>query len=440
MGKFENDIEQQLSGFRLEPSPQVWNDIEATLQQRRRRRGIAWWWFPLMALVTGTAGWGLWQYYGHNTARDYAGPIAHNQPAATAQPINTSPGNAATPSLSSPVDAPSAEKLYATTSPNNSTSTPVNAHASYMQAGKGRALTAAYVHQHAAQAATAFTATYQLGNVAKAFITHAVLPQKQVLPMYQAGGWQQQPIVRIYPATLAAINCSIQLPATTQPVYKNAKEQQIPVIKQPAKSSWMLTLGGGTSVVTGKPLVQQTSISNIAPGGVGTSGSPSFGTGMQSKTYAKPSTGYFLTAGLAYQYAISRHLQLFTGVAYRYVANNTDTGTTVKNYQHSLQVPLGVQYTFNAASKWKISVLGGAALTCHVQQKWLLVNQAQGYHYNNQLNQKINTSLFGGLAITHAKGWRLSAQFEQGLQTLQLAPAQPYRSQLVGLHLGMPLR
>ena len=443
MGKFENDIEHQLSDFRLEASPQVWNDIEAAIQQRRRRRVVGWWWFPLAAIITGVAGWGILQYNRHHYINHKAEETRNSElVAVTAQPNRGE--HIAVEADNKPLTAEvfSAGKVDVSSAPNQKSNS-----TDYIITTNERAINkmavAGAVHQQPAKAARFLTSSYQQKHAA-AFIPSeatSVPMQNYMLPMHEAGGWLSQPIVRVYPKSLSLLS-GRQLPlANTQPEHKNTNGQQIPVIKQPAKSRWYLSIGGGGSLITGKSLVQQPDLFNTAPNGVGSSGNPSLtGGGSQPKTYAKPSTGYFLTAGLGYQYALSSRLQLLTGLSYRYLTNNIDTGKTVKNYQHSIQVPLGVQYTINPQAKLKVSVQAGAAITWNLKQQWLATDEIQGYHYNSGLNQKTNTSLFAGLAITNAKGWRLSVQFEQGLQTLQQAPSQPYCSQLVGMHLGLPLR
>ncbi|MDE3144241.1 MAG: hypothetical protein KGL19_08820, partial [Bacteroidota bacterium] len=66
-GRFEKNIEQQLSNFSLEPSPQIWKDVEAALHPRQKRRGIFWWWVLLLGLLLGGGGW--WFYNSTNETK-----------------------------------------------------------------------------------------------------------------------------------------------------------------------------------------------------------------------------------------------------------------------------------------------------------------------------------------------------------------------------------
>ncbi len=67
-GKFEKNIEQQLSDFSLEPSPQIWKDVEAALHPHRKNRGILWWWVPLMGLLMTGGVW--WLFSSVNEAKN----------------------------------------------------------------------------------------------------------------------------------------------------------------------------------------------------------------------------------------------------------------------------------------------------------------------------------------------------------------------------------
>ena len=57
--KFEHQIADQVSGFQLTPSNQVWKGVVLELdKEKSKKRGI-FWWMPLGLLVIGLAGWFL---------------------------------------------------------------------------------------------------------------------------------------------------------------------------------------------------------------------------------------------------------------------------------------------------------------------------------------------------------------------------------------------
>ena len=50
---FEKNIQQRMQDFNLEPSPMVWTEIDASLNDKKRRRFAAWWWLlpPAAAML-----------------------------------------------------------------------------------------------------------------------------------------------------------------------------------------------------------------------------------------------------------------------------------------------------------------------------------------------------------------------------------------------------
>jgi len=67
-GKFEKNIEQQLSNFSLEPSPQIWQDVENVLHPHKKDRGLIWWWIPLLGLLLLGGGW--WLFHSINQTKN----------------------------------------------------------------------------------------------------------------------------------------------------------------------------------------------------------------------------------------------------------------------------------------------------------------------------------------------------------------------------------
>ena len=56
---FEKKIQERMQDFSLEPSPQVWAELESALRENKRRRFAIWWW--LMPLMLGVGG-AFWYY------------------------------------------------------------------------------------------------------------------------------------------------------------------------------------------------------------------------------------------------------------------------------------------------------------------------------------------------------------------------------------------
>src|SRR4051794_18558128 len=54
---FEKEIQKRMQDFNLEPSPQVWNEIDTVLSEKKRRRLIIWWWLLPLMLAGGSITW-----------------------------------------------------------------------------------------------------------------------------------------------------------------------------------------------------------------------------------------------------------------------------------------------------------------------------------------------------------------------------------------------
>lgn len=53
-----NSLRNKFEGFKADPSPQVWENIERSLDEKKRRRGFIWWWAGLAAsLIFGLFVW-----------------------------------------------------------------------------------------------------------------------------------------------------------------------------------------------------------------------------------------------------------------------------------------------------------------------------------------------------------------------------------------------
>ena len=57
--EFEKNIQKKLLDFNLEPSHQVWSEIDAALSEKKRRRFVFWWWLLPVMLAAGA---GVWVY------------------------------------------------------------------------------------------------------------------------------------------------------------------------------------------------------------------------------------------------------------------------------------------------------------------------------------------------------------------------------------------
>src|SRR6266542_3557409 len=71
---FEKDIQKRMQDFNLEPSPQVWSEIDAALGEKKRCRFVILWWLLPLMLAGGSI---VWLY--HSNYKSSAPSIANNQ-------------------------------------------------------------------------------------------------------------------------------------------------------------------------------------------------------------------------------------------------------------------------------------------------------------------------------------------------------------------------
>ena len=57
--ELEKNIKQAFQGYTIEPSQQIWDDIEKALNKKKKRRIVAWWWLPFIFFFIATIV--LWQ-------------------------------------------------------------------------------------------------------------------------------------------------------------------------------------------------------------------------------------------------------------------------------------------------------------------------------------------------------------------------------------------
>lgn len=51
--EFDDNIKKQIDGFKLKPSPQIWERVEAQLPEKKRSRFAIWWWLPGLSILLG---------------------------------------------------------------------------------------------------------------------------------------------------------------------------------------------------------------------------------------------------------------------------------------------------------------------------------------------------------------------------------------------------
>jgi hypothetical protein len=165
----------------------------------------------------------------------------------------------------------------------------------------------------------------------------------------------------------------------------------------------------------------------------------------------KPDNGFHFTAGILYQYSLSKKWTMSSGLQYRFLTNkqkagknidsssaNYSSGNSVSQYQagyknniankaHWLEIPLNIAYTINPAAKTKIKLSGGASYAWMFADKWLIPDsRSNKLYYSKQLLHKNIFNWQAGTAITFPSGWAIGLQYQHSLTTIANKSVEPH--------------
>jgi hypothetical protein len=426
--KFEKDIEQQLNDFSLEPSPQVWLDVENALHPRHVNRGIVWWWVPLWGLLLAGAGGGWWLLH------DSVNKTKRNIPSAVSQ--NKKPAV----SLSATGTLQSAEKK-------NATATKESAAVRIKQTGNERQEIIKQVVN---------------GNSAITGTAETVAENKYPAAGKRAGEIKEDADLSVPAGPLS----SAMVPGRTVAGLPHAViKPGLPVItpggtttsnRHTGKGSpdwWLLTAGIGKLHDNQMNLFTRgqntTTLANSAPGG------PYGG----STAIPSPKNGVTFFAGIIYQHHLSRNWIFNAGLQYRYLQNKQPVGfdslagmfnyfkigdtASKTNYSRWLQLPLTLGFTINPSARNRFQLLLGGSFAWAFAEKWLITgtdNASYPYHYNTSLNNHFIFNLQAGVSYNYNDRFQISLLAEQSLTPIHKVSAEKFYWQQFSLQISKPLR
>ena len=358
--EFEKKVQDRMLTFGMQPSPQVWDDIDAALGKRKHRRIFIGWWI-LLGLVI--AGGGLLFYQKDN--------ILHNELNQQPVPVVDSASHnnlAQTPAAATPAQKPAEETAPVTlikpAAPNGSgdennnatTQTYNNQHTSPSSKKAIASLSTTVVKSPATDNSPTTDNTPVNNNTAN---TNAPVKNSNTEPVdntitpnsngAEPGNPSTTPNAAIAeqpPAPQAAARDStvIQQPAILPQAPVNAVTNQPPPDKKTApinpktiassRHQWFFTVGGGTTQTTSFGSFNKTNNNGMSAPITGGNYDvvPGF-TALAAQTYeiSAPKRGYHLFAGLTHQYKLAKQWRLTGGLQVAYLTNKQQTGAYVKS-------------------------------------------------------------------------------------------------------------
>ncbi|WP_153799556.1 porin family protein [Foetidibacter luteolus] len=478
-GEFEKNIQQRMRDFKLTPSPQVWGEIDAALNEKKRRRFALWWWLLPALLVTGAGVW-LYNNAGKPGKKQATAQQKDIQQAVTSQSADTGyhltgAGNE-TPATNETAESGSHVETKADAAKPATSAKPIRKVYRRQQTATGNLLQPAT----GSQQTTANNLQLVTGN--------------QQLSASSAGGNKEGAVVAgntdqaiekslMQQAVDSSSNDRTSLaenevvPATTNKTGAATAQATTPkTIKASNKGNFYIQAGGGafrTVTVTGssRPLAQSLYDAIYAP----SNGNVVIAPAPQDSAYSivQPSAGYHMNVTLQYNHVINKRWKLSAGIGYRYLSNTQKTGRIIDSVQglqyagsfnsrknaevegysyagfsntsvnraHWLEVPVMIQYYIKPSAKRKIFIEAGVSYAWMFSSRWLIPDaEINRLYYSNQLLNRNIFSWQAGAGLELANRWKLGLLYQQSISTLADRTIKPgLHWQNLSLQLSAPL-
>lgn len=379
--EFEKNIQKKLQDFNLEPSHQVWSEIDAALSEKKRRRFVFWWWLLPVILVVGT---GVWLYVDNNGNHQALKNTVDNGTIAQAEKQknseeknekiqsdsgNSLAGNKQESGIQQNDSVINQPKDNTLSSNSKQLSLPVSKQASSLAASqqkkelvkannkiitrkdvsltrdaKETRITSINIETKDSKVLSSQPAKKIDGlkatttpNDATAQVTmpaaieskkeNTISPgdAKDLKPLNASAdslsGQSKNNIGNIVPQRLAVTNDSAVSNAVSKKIKANTAN----------KTHWHFIVGGGitsTNAKSGSKLASSSSFDDITSPSTPSNGNTNGGSSRADSTglIVKPQAGYHLLAGVSYERSLSKRWKISGGVQYRFLSNTQKVG------------------------------------------------------------------------------------------------------------------
>jgi hypothetical protein len=434
--KFEHQIADQVSGFQLTPSSQVWKGVVLELdKEKSKKRGI-FWWMPLGLLVIGLAGWFLFTSTESPKIPSLELPQKNDQKELSNRSIPTK-DSIETVNQISPSKEPFQKQDAAIVETSKTLLVQQNIQTQQPTMSHQQPETSlSSSHITSIDSAQVFKET-----------THTTNHQNQVA--VDKGESRQ-------------ISQTIIQETTTK---KDSNVSSVPTAplpsKKPSKSSWRLQVALGSTRLSETSLLGNSTAADRA----------AFANNSSAVVSGFPNTigieasnkGFHAAIGLSKNWILSKRWELAAGLSYRYLQNQQMTGLkkdssylissqsnssnkaiTVNDYYlagsqnnlinrtHWLMMPIQVRFNLNPSSKLNWLLFGGSNLSWNFASNWLLVDQANNILYEARpLTNLVGIHAQLGIELRNQKSQSLSLGWEKSMNSMsKLNQSKQYWNQL----------
>ena len=432
--KFEHQIADQVSGFQLTPSNQVWKGVALELdKEKSKKRGI-FWWMPLGLLVIGLAGWFLYTSTKAPLIPKSELPQKNVKKEISKRLIPTKDSIETVHQI-----IPSKEPIQKQDVSLDETSKTLLVQQNVQMQQP------MLLHKQPETSSSHIT-TIDSAQVFKE-TTHATNHQNQV-------AFDKEEIRQISQTIIQETTAK-----------KDSNISSVPTAPLPSKksnkSSWRFQVALGSTRLSETSLL---GYSTAADRAAFANNSSAIVSGFPNTIGIESSNkGFHAAIGLSKNWILSKRWELAAGLSYRYLQNQQMTGLkkdssylissqansnnnaiTVNDYYlagsqnnmtnraHWLMIPIQVRFNLNPSSKLNWLVYGGSNLSWNFASKWLIQDQANNMLYESRpLTNIIGIHAQLGIELRNQKSQSLSLGWEKSMNSMsKLNQSKQYWNQL----------
>lgn len=425
---FEHNISQQLGNYKLQPSPTVWQAVDAALHPERKPKLLIWWWLPLLGLLV--SGLGYWLFTNISNTKNHI--------------------ILSTKSIISPLAKPTTDSLKVATITIN-----IEAEKQKMEhypviTSKLKLLTV-NKQQHTVISTNKITTNKIIvtnnNSTGNTRLVTKYNPTITTIITVDTVTSNNEPIEPI-----AATNIKDSIILARNSVTDTLSTAKITTKQATKKHQWLIRVGGGLLNISQNNSSNGTASSNntaVSLPGVGSG----VGAGTSNTSNILPAhTGFNFNIGIDYQTQLSKKWQLTTGLQYQYLQNKQSVGNdsagifsggknSVKtNNAHFLHVPVSFTFITNQSARTQLGITIGGSLARAFSEQWLISNSSSNLlYYNSALNNKWLLGLHGGLSFYKPSFYKITVLTSYSVTPIYQTSQTKYHFLLYSVQLSTPI-
>jgi hypothetical protein len=399
--EFEKKIQDKLNDFKLQPSPKVWDEVAAALDENKKKRFAFWWWAALFVLLCGTATWFLLP-----SKNNPENKLAEAQQTGISKDSITKHDN-----IIVNTDTTTSKNIVVP-----QTKTPEEQHQNSLISAKSTASANILLpqvlsiqNQNDKNVPNTTIEKVQQSSAANNYVEKNTDTAASITN--HTGDTTHETNIANN-SKQAATNITTVTTAST--LNKEVKKQEAE-----KKNKWFISVDGGLLNVNNTNNGSNKSLA-ASPAASSMSYFVMRVAATAPEKMEKASMGYSFGISIQRKFELSKKWWILPGIGYRFLSNNQPTGdyvvdntayTTltyntiinhdsyykagnslnVQNYSNWLEVPVAIGYNINPSAKRNIQLYAGASYAYAFHNKWLLADEdSKTFYYDDA---KLNKSL-----------------------------------------------